>query len=63
MDLVIGRGRTRSVFTIPCADTLRRCNPDEVTLLRDNLCSILDINPMETVAGGYLPKVSLAKAA
>lgn len=44
MNIVIGRGNSRKVYSIPCADVLRRvADTSAVTLLHTNLCSLLGI--------------------
>ena len=44
MYLVIGSGKNRRVFEIPCAYLVKTAkDPESVVLLRDNLCTLLGI--------------------
>ena len=43
MYLVIGRGRSRKVYEIPCADIVKRAGRDDVKQLVENVCAILNV--------------------
>jgi len=44
MDIIIGRGSHRSIFSVPCADVVKRSPPSEVALLHTNFCSLFNID-------------------
>lgn len=46
MKLVIGRGKNRRVYEVPCANIISRADRKEVEALVDNVCEMVGITPV-----------------